>query len=102
VIVYNKIVRDKIPEIIANDNRKYRSKILTNDEAIKMLAEKLKEEADEFLAVPSKEEMADILEVAYSIIEKSGWKKEEVEKVRLEKNNKRGGFEKNIFLIDTD
>jgi predicted house-cleaning noncanonical NTP pyrophosphatase (MazG superfamily) len=100
--VYNKIVRDKILEIIEKEGRKYNSRILSDKEAAEMLALKIKEEADEFIAAPSKEEMADLLEVIYSIASKYGWDLDEIEKIRVEKNKKRGGFEKNIFLIDTD
>jgi predicted house-cleaning noncanonical NTP pyrophosphatase (MazG superfamily) len=100
--VYNKIVRDKILEIIEKEGRKYNSRILSDGEAAEMLALKIKEEADEFIAAPSKEEMADLLEVIYSIAAKYGWDLDEIEKIRVEKNKKRGGFEKNIYLIDTD
>lgn len=100
--VYNKIVRDGILDIIEKEGRKYTSRVLGNDEAAKMLAIKIKEEADEFIESPSKEELADLLEVIYSIASKYGWNLEEVEKIRADKNKKRGGFEKNIFLIDTD
>lgn len=100
--IYNKIVRDKILEIIEKEGRVYSSKILSDKEAAEMLALKIKEEADEFIAAPSKEEMADLLEVIYSIASKYGWDLNEIEKIRLDKNKKRGGFEKNIFLINTD
>ncbi|MBP7654106.1 nucleoside triphosphate pyrophosphohydrolase [Candidatus Dependentiae bacterium] len=102
MIIYNKLVRDKIPEIIENDGKKYEMKIVSNDEAKLLLAEKIKEEADEFLKDPSKEEMADILEVVLSMIKKSNWTFEEIEKIRIQKAEKRGGFEKNIFLVSTE
>ncbi len=100
--VYNKIVRDGILDIIQKEGRKYTSRILSDEEAAKMLALKIKEEADEFIAAPSKEELADLLEVIYSIASKYGWHLDEIEKIRADKSKKRGGFKKNIFLIDTD
>lgn len=102
MITYNKLVRDKIPEIIEKAGKKFNTKIVSSQEAILYLAEKIKEEADEFIENPCPEEIADILEVVYSIIKKSNWDLEEIEKIRLDKNDKRGGFEKNIFLINTD
>jgi predicted house-cleaning noncanonical NTP pyrophosphatase (MazG superfamily) len=68
-----------------------RTKILSNEEAARMLAFKIKEEADEFILKPSKEEMADLAEVLYAIAEKHGWNWAEIEKVREEKKLKRGG-----------
>lgn len=102
MITYNKLVRDRIPEIIESAGKKYNTKIVSDKEAIIYLAEKIKEEADEFIENPCKEEIADILEVVYSIIKKLNWDLEDIEKIRLDKNKKRGGFEKNIFLINTD
>jgi predicted house-cleaning noncanonical NTP pyrophosphatase (MazG superfamily) len=96
------LVRDKIPEIIESAGKKCNSKTISDKEAILFLVDKIKEEADEFIENSCKEEVADVLEVVYSIIKKSGWTLEEVEKLRLDKNQKRGGFEKNIFLINTD
>jgi predicted house-cleaning noncanonical NTP pyrophosphatase (MazG superfamily) len=45
--------------------------------------------------------LADILEVIYRIVKLKGMSKEELEKIRIKKLNERGGFEKNLFLIDT-
>jgi predicted house-cleaning noncanonical NTP pyrophosphatase (MazG superfamily) len=45
--------------------------------------------------------LADILEVIYRIAKLKGISKEELEKIRINKIEKRGAFEKNLFLIDT-
>ena len=45
--------------------------------------------------------MADILEVVYRIAQLKGISKEELEKIRIKKADKRGSFDKNLFLIDT-
>ena len=100
--VYNKIVRDKIPDIIKNENRKCNIKILSEKDAVNLLSQKILEEADEFIKEPSKEEMADIFEILHSIIKKYNWNYDEIEKIRINKANKNGSFDKNIFLIDTD
>ena len=47
------------------------------------------------------EELADILEVIYRIAKLRGKSKEELEQIRIKKVEKRGGFDKNLFLIDT-
>lgn len=100
--VYNKIVRDKIPDIIRNEKRNCNIKILSDKDAVNLLSQKILEEADEFLKEPSKEEMADIFEILHSIIKKYNWTYDEIEKIRINKANKNGSFDKNIFLIDTD
>ncbi len=99
---YNKLVRDKIPAIIEKEGRTCVTKTVSDNETLVMLAEKLKEEADEFLKDPSPHELADILEVAYAMADKAGWKLEDVEKVRQKKRLKNGGFEKNIFLVEAE
>ena len=100
--LYNKIVRDKIPDIIKNEKRNCNFKILSEKDAVNLLSQKILEEADEFIKEPSKEEMADIFEILHSIIKKCKWNFDEIEKIRKEKAIKNGSFDKNIFLIDTD
>ena len=46
-------------------------------------------------------ELADIVEVVYRITELKGVSLSELESIRLEKRMNRGGFEKNLFLVDT-
>ncbi|MBS1268615.1 MAG: hypothetical protein MAG458_01346 [Nitrosopumilus sp.] len=58
----------------------------------------------EFLAELEKklvEELADILEVIYRISELRGTNSDTLDKIRQDKAEKRGGFEKNLFLIDS-
>jgi len=100
--IYNKLVRDGIPEVIKNEGRGCVVKTIDDREALKLLSEKIIEEANEFSAKPSMEEMADMLEVLYAIMKKNEWDPAEVERVRLEKVSKRGGFEKNVFLVEAD
>lgn len=98
---YNKLVRDKIPEIIEASGNICRTRILSDEEYIKMLDEKLNEECSEYQADKNIEELADILEVIYAIAKTKGTSIEELEKVRLEKSEKRGGFDERILLIET-
>lgn len=95
---YNKLVRDKIPEIINNDNRVAVTRILNNEEYLKELNTKLQEEVKEYLEDNNVEELADIIEVIYGILDSKNVSIEEFEKVRLEKVNKRGAFKQRIFL----
>ena len=97
-IVYNKLVRDKIPEIIEKDGKTCTCSILSDEEYLKKLDEKLGEELAEYQESKSMEELADLLEVMRAVAVARGSSIEEVEKIRQEKARKRGGFEKKILL----
>ena len=96
--VYNKLVRDKIPEIILKDNELPTTRILDDEEYIKELNRKLQEEVNEYLEAENIEEMVDILEVIRAILEHKGVTYDEIEEKRTKKANKRGGFKEKIFL----
>jgi predicted house-cleaning noncanonical NTP pyrophosphatase (MazG superfamily) len=97
-IVYEKLVRDKIPEIIEKSGKTCETEILTDEEYVKMLDKKLCEELAEYYKEKNLEELADLLEVLYAAAQARGYSLEELEQVRVEKRNARGGFEKKIFL----
>lgn len=94
---FNKLVRDKIPEIIAADGKKAVTRILDDEEFKIYLEKKLDEEVAEFHESKSIDEIADILEVVYALSEVYGgiynllavWNEKTVE---------RGGFTKKILL----
>ena len=96
--VYNKLVRDKIPEIIALKGQKAKTKILGNEEYKKELDKKLVEEVNEYLEDNNVEELADIVEVIYGILNSMKVSTDEFEKVRKSKVEKRGAFQNKIFL----
>ena len=100
--VYNKAIRDKIPEIIKESGGNCDIKALSDEKFLIELDKKLGEELQEYYESKSVEELADIVEVIQKIATLRGSSLEEFEKIRLEKVKKRGGFEKNLFLIDTD
>lgn len=100
--IHNKLVRDKIPEIIENTGKTAYCHILTEDEYIAELDKKLNEECAEYQADKSLEELADMLEVMYAIAEARGYSIAELESVRAEKAEKRGGFKDRIFLERVD
>ncbi|MBE6532774.1 MAG: phosphoribosyl-ATP pyrophosphohydrolase [Ruminococcaceae bacterium] len=98
--IYNKLVRDLIPDIIEKSGNECRTRILSDEEYLKMLDAKLDEELLEYHQDQSIEELADLLELIQSATIARGYTLEELESVRAEKAKKRGGFEKKIFLID--
>lgn len=104
--VYNKLVRDRIPEVIEKTGKKFSTKILTNDEYITELRKKTYEEVEEYMNTNNKEdaveELADLLEIVHALAESHGSSIEEVEEVRKNKAVKRGGFKEKIFLIEVE
>ena len=98
--VYNKLVRDRIPEMIEVDGKTCVPEILSDDRYLQMLDAKLNEELAEYQESKSLEEMADLLEVMQAVVKARGWTWEQLEQVRQEKADKRGGFEKKILLIE--
>ena len=99
---YNKLVRDKIIDIIEADVRKAKYKILNNNEYKEELNKKLQEEVKEYLDNNCVEELADIVEVVYGILESMNVSIEEFEKVRKDKQEKRGAFHKRIYLEESE
>ncbi len=95
---YNKLVRDKIPEIIKQDNSIPTTHIADDKEYWDKLKNKLKEEVDEFLKESTEEELADILEIVYAIRDHMKINPEKLEEIRKQKAQKRGGFKKKIIL----
>ena len=67
-IIYNKLVRDNILEIILCNNQKSSYHIATDEEYKNKLLEKLQEEISEFIIDKNEEELADIFEVIEHII----------------------------------
>ena len=59
--IYNKLVRDKIPQIVQQDNKVPYTHVATQQEVKPLLLQKLIEELEEFKATPNEEELADIL-----------------------------------------
>lgn len=97
-IIYNKLVRDKIPEIIEKSGKQCEMEILSDEKYLEMIDKKLDEELAEYNQDQTIEELADLLEVIYAATKARGYSIEELEKVRAEKAEKRGGFDKKILL----
>lgn len=99
---YNKLVRDRIPEIIAAAGDRPKTQVLDEDEYIHELRRKLVEEVEEFNTSCDAEELVDILEVVYAIASRMGIDPIMLDKLRNAKKEKRGGFEAKVFLIHTE
>lgn len=100
--IYNKLVRDKITDIIEAEGRTAKYRILDNHEYREELNKKLQEEIKEYLEDNNVEELADIVEVIYGILNSMDVSIEEFEKVRTEKVIKRGAFKKKVFLEEAE
>ena len=103
---YNKLIRNKIPEIIKKDNAIPKISILNDGQFTTALKEKLVEKAKELLEAKTHEEilneLSDVLELVESIATNNELTIAEVEKQKLAKKEKRGGFEKKLFLEYVD
>lgn len=96
--VHNKLVRDRIPEIIEASGRKCITQVLPNDAYIQALDAKLNEELAEYQQSKSLEELADLLEVMGAVVKARGFTWDDLTRVRKEKRACRGAFDQRIFL----
>ncbi|MGI2328126.1 nucleoside triphosphate pyrophosphohydrolase [Planococcus sp. YIM B11945] len=103
---YNKLVRDYIPQVIEKTGKEFSARILSEEEYITELKNKLNEEVVEYYEAKTNEEaieeLADILEIIHAAAKIHGSSYEQLEEIRKEKAEKRGGFEKRIFLIEVE
>ena len=97
---YNKLVRDRIPEIIQAKGDKCKIEILSDEEYLKLIDAKLDEELAEYHKDQNIEELADLLEVVHAAAIARGYTLEQLEAIRAKKAEERGGFEKKILLIN--
>lgn len=93
---YNKLVRDKIPEILAGKGISYEKRIASDEEYKEELVKKLGEETEEFLKAGDPEELADVIEIIEALKKLPDY--ENVEELRIKKLEERGGFEQKIIL----
>ena len=102
VIKYNKLVRDRIPEIIEASGKTCKTVVLDDAEYLRMLDAKLDEELAEYHKDQNIEELADLLEVIYAAAVARGCSADELERIRKQKAEKRGGFKKKLFLYEVE
>lgn len=104
----NKLVRDKVVSIMEEQGKKATSRILNDEEFIKELKIKLKEELAELDEVEFGDrenfinELADIQLLVDYLLKVNKISKEELDKFQKEKLEKVGGFEKKIFVGEVD
>lgn len=98
--IFRKLIRDKIPEIIAAKGEEANMRVLDEAEFLKALENKLLEEVQEMRQkeADKKMELADIYEVLDALIQAYGFSKEEIMALKEKKRLERGGFEKKLFL----
>ena len=101
-IKYNKLVRDRIPEIIEADGKTCVCEVLSDEDYLRLLDQKLNEELAEYQESKSLEELADLFEVIRAVVKARGWTMEKLEQVRADKADRRGGFEKKILLKEVE
>lgn len=96
---YQKLVRDLIPKIIEEkEKRSCKTRILNDEEYLFELNKKIKEELNEYFESGEIEELADLEEVLRAILDSKGVSYEEFEQIRQEKVKKRGAFKDRIYL----
>ena len=98
IIEYNKLVRDKIPEIIEADGKTAITMSIGGLKLKQALVKKPTEEGEEYLEGLETEEIADLLEILHGLMEAQGVSYEEVEGIRLSKKVERGGFSGGLIL----
>ena len=98
IITYNKLVRDRIPEIIQKSGDTCDIQTLPPFYFKKKLKEKLDEEIKEYKESEDVEEIADIIEVLYALASAYGYSQYDIERIREKKLKERGGFEHRILL----
>ena len=96
--IYNKLVRDRIPEIIEAGGKRCVCKTLSQEQYLAMLDAKLNEELAEYQQSKSLEELADLLEVMGAVVRARGYTWTQLTEARKKKLAERGGFEKRIML----
>jgi len=97
---YNKLVRDKIPEIIRESGKTCTIRYADEKEHLELLEEKLQEEVSEYVEAKNLEELADIMEVLFGLAKNLGFSEEDLLKCRENKRNQRGGFEEGVVLLE--
>ena len=101
-IFYNKLVRDRIPEIIKGEGKKTNVRIANQEEYFRLLKDKLVEEVDEFIDSDSPQELTDILEVVIALGSIYRLSFKDLSEMAGKKRKERGGFEDRIILLSVD
>lgn len=99
---YNKLVRDRIPEIIKREGWLIQKKVLGAAAFRRELFKKLTEEVGELAEAETKKEvaseLADLQEIISSLAACYGLKLSELEVIKRQKKRRNGGYDKKIFI----
>lgn len=101
-MIYNKLIRDKVPEMLKMEGKTPSVHIANDEEFWIKLKEKLVEETGEFFNKISEEELAEVLEILDKICMFKGMNKREIEFERKYKAKEKGGFNKRFILEEID
>ncbi|MBR8830585.1 MAG: hypothetical protein N5P05_003885 [Chroococcopsis gigantea SAG 12.99] len=102
---HNKLVRDRIPQIIADSGNTYEVIDLDESEFLRALKDKLVEEAQEVRQADPDElvtELADLYEVIDTLIEKYNLSAQQIKAAQEKRRRERGAFEEKIYLLWTE
>ena len=97
--LYNKLVRDKIPEIIKESGKECEIEIVNGVQKQELLEKKLLEEVNEYMEDKNLEELADVMEVLFGLAKELGYSEADLLNKRKEKLQERGGFKGGIVLV---
>ena len=95
---FDKLVRDRIPEIIEADGKRCETSVLNDEEFDQRLAQKLEEELAEYQKTGDIAELADLVEVIQTLAERQGVAWTEFEAIRDNKRIERGAFTRRLLL----
>lgn len=99
---HQKLVRDRLPEIIETTGNRCEFRIIPEEEFEKELRKKIIEEASELRDIPKEKlpkELADILEIIESIAKVNGINLKAIKEMQRKRRKEKGGFKKRIYLI---
>ena len=99
---YNKLVRDRIPQLIEESGRSYNSRTLNENEYFDALLDKIIEEVEEYRISHNEEEIADVYEVLECLVQLKEYEPMHIDYLQLIRREARGSFKDKILLIDVE
>ena len=96
--ITNKLVRDKIPEMIEAKGGVATCRTLSDEEFRTELLKKMHEETDEFAKDKTLEELGDMYAVLFELVHNAGFTMDDVVRISEQKRMSNGGFSKKIFM----
>ena len=100
--IYNKLVRDNIPQLIKESGRDCTSRILNEKEYYDALLDKIVEEIEEYRISGNEEELADVYEVLDCLVQLKEYEPMHIDYLQLIRREKRGSFKDRVLLIDVE